>query len=137
MPYSSEFDKHDLEGLVEGYENVAISSNEPPILQFSDKRWVSLYKDDITTEEADTIINELLPEWWVLFKTKNNEYGTHEDDLGMRGQYADIHRKMKKLRNALWDGQPLTHEQPREVILDLIGHLFLTLAKGDKDGWGG
>jgi hypothetical protein len=97
--------------------------------------WISLYKSDITTEDATLIINNLLPEWWAQFKKKNNEYGTHDDDLGMRGQYADIHRKMKKLRNALWDGKPLTHEQPREVILDLIGHLFLTLAKGDRDGW--
>lgn len=97
--------------------------------------WVNLYKGDITTDEAKLIVEYLIPEWWMQFKRKNNEYGTHADDLGMRGQYADIHRKMKKLRNSLWDGLPLTHEQPREVVLDLIGHLFLTLAKGDKDGW--
>lgn len=97
--------------------------------------WVALSKGDVTTREARDIADYLIPEWWMQFKAKNNEYGTHDDDLGMRGQYADIHRKMKKLRNSLWDGLPLTHEQPREVILDLIGHLFLTLAKGDKDGW--
>lgn len=99
------------------------------------KKWIALYHGDITTDEAATIIEHLIPEWWSLFKRKNNEYGTHTDDLGMRGQYADIHRKLKKLRNFMWDGKTLTHEQPREVILDLIGHLFLTLAMGDKDGW--
>ena len=107
-------------------------SGEMPI---ESRDWISFYKGDVTTDEAELIINELLPEWWSQFKAKNKEYVTHDDDLGMRGQYADIHRKMKKLRNALWDGKPLTHEQPREVVLDLIGHLFLTLAKGDKDGW--
>lgn len=99
------------------------------------KEWMFLYRHDVTTTEAFDIIDRLLPEWWTLFKGKNNEYGTHDDDLGMRGQYADMHRKMKKLRNNLWNGKALTHEQPREVILDLIGHLFLTLTKGDKEGW--
>lgn len=99
-------------------------------------KWVAIYKGDITTSEAGYIVDHLIPEWWTLFKSKNNEYGSHDDDLGVKGQFADIHRKMKKLRNALWDGKPLTHEQPREVILDLIGHLFLTLRMGDENGWG-
>lgn len=44
------------------------------------------------------------------------------DDLGAAGQYAELHRKDGKLRRALWEGKELTGEQPREVLLDMIGH---------------
>lgn len=120
-----------------GHVNVEFDPQEEYNKKIEDdpKEWMFLYRHDVTTTEAFDIIDRLLPEWWALFKEKNNEYGTHDDDLGMKGQYADMHRKMKKLRNNLWNGEILTHEQPREVILDLIGHLFLTLTKGDKDGW--
>lgn len=61
-----------------------------------------------------------------LHVKKRKDYQTAEgdvgDDLGAAGQYAEIHRKSKKLKRALWDGQPMVGEQPREILLDLIGH---------------
>lgn len=52
--------------------------------------------------------------------------------LGVRGQFADIWRKIGKLKNALWDGRTLKGEQPREILMDLIGHAFLTIAMLDR-----
>lgn len=46
--------------------------------------------------------------------------------LGIRGQFADIWRKVWKLKKALWDGATLAGEQPIEIIDDLLAHLFLT-----------
>lgn len=46
--------------------------------------------------------------------------------LGIKGQFADIWRKIWKLKKALWDGVELQGEQPIELIDDLIAHLLLT-----------
>lgn len=46
--------------------------------------------------------------------------------LGVKGQFADIWRKIWKLKKALWDGVELKGEQPIELIDDLIAHLLLT-----------
>jgi hypothetical protein len=47
----------------------------------------------------------------------------------VKGQFADIWRKIGKLKTALWDGRPdqLVSEDVDEVIRDLIGHCFITL----------
>ena len=67
------------------------------------------------------------PEWAAQFTKKSNDYGDTADDLGAAGQYSDMSRKMGKLKRALWEGKTLTGEQPREILLDLIGHCFLTI----------
>lgn len=87
------------------------------------------------TESSDSpelreIVSSILPEWTLLFASKNSDYGSYGDSagvLGIRGQYADIWRKMSKLKRSLWDGEELKFEGADEVIRDLIGHLFLTL----------
>lgn len=83
------------------------------------------------TESAELtrIMTVHMPAWAELFAQKNAEYGDNAHVLGTKGQFADIWRKIGKLKTALWDDQPerLTSESAEEVILDLIGHLFLTL----------
>jgi hypothetical protein len=71
----------------------------------------------------------ILPEVMSLFAKKNAEYGENAFELGVRGQFSDIWRKIGKLRTALWDQDysKLTSESVEEVIRDLIGHLLLTL----------
>jgi len=69
----------------------------------------------------------LVPEWAQLFLQKNAGYGEMHRDLGEAAQYVDIHRKVMKLRRALWEGKDIGPESTEEVIKDLIGHLFLTL----------
>lgn len=72
---------------------------------------------------------EIALEALELFVTKNNGYGEpDEDDLGARGQYADMHRKWKRIRKHLWDGQPWEgSESFEEVLMDFIGHILLTI----------
>lgn len=65
-----------------------------------------------------------------LFVRKNNIYGEAKgDDLGSKGQFADMHRKWKRIRAFLWDGEPWPEdgESFEEVMFDMIGHMLLTI----------
>lgn len=79
----------------------------------------------------------LLQEWKGHQKWKSMDYNgsgiENADVLGPRGQFADIWRKIWKLKKALWDGATLEGEQPREILLDLIGHCFLTIDMLDRE----
>lgn len=85
------------------------------------------------TEAARYIAERLVPEFLKLFLEKNSGYGNMHDELGLKAQFVDINRKNGKLRRAIWDGKPIGPEPVREVILDMIGHLFLTLELMDAD----
>ena len=75
----------------------------------------------------------LVPEWEKLFREKNAGYGDMHQELGTKAQYVDLHRKIGKLRRALWEGQDIGAESAREVLLDLIGHAFLTIQLIDRE----
>lgn len=68
-----------------------------------------------------------LGEWVRHFLTKQQDYGDWAGELGAKGQFADMYRKWPKIRKAMWDGEPLVGEQLDEVLMDLIGHCFLSL----------
>lgn len=63
----------------------------------------------------------------ALFLEKNRGYGTTSEHLGARGQYADMHRKMGKLKHTLWDGNEVVGESIEEMCMDLMGHAALTI----------
>lgn len=72
----------------------------------------------------------ILGEAWSKFVEKNNIYGEPDvDDLGAQGQYADMHRKWKRIRKSLWEGQPWPEggETLEEVLMEFIGHILLTI----------
>lgn len=79
------------------------------------------------------ILLQHLPEMLKLFIKKNSEYGAGDASsgtaLGQKGQFADIWRKIGKLKTAIWDGNEhkLVTEGVNEILMDLIGHCFLTL----------
>lgn len=84
------------------------------------------------SEELREIVAGHLPAWAELFARKNSEYQDGSGGaftLGERGQFSDMYRKMIKLKAALWDGNEsqLTTEGVEEILMDLIGHCFLTL----------
>jgi len=82
------------------------------------------------TPELRAILTKHFPAWAELFARKNSEYGSGSAfDLGERGQFSDIYRKIIKLKRAMWDEDEsvLTTEGVDEIIMDLIGHCFLTL----------
>lgn len=63
-----------------------------------------------------------------------SDYGEAFRDLGMRGQYSDMHRKMAKLKRAVWDGEVLLRETVPEIVGDLFGHVLISrylLAEGE------
>lgn len=80
-------------------------------------------------QQVRDIIEHHLPVWLDLFQMKSREYGDAAFDLGARAQFVDMNRKFVKLRQGIWDGREdlLTTEGIDEILLDLIGHAFLTL----------
>jgi hypothetical protein len=83
--------------------------------------------------DGQHILGVLLPEWEAMFRRKQRDYGGDANRLGVKGAFVDIHRKEGKLKRAIWDGQKLEGEQPREILMDLIGHCFLTITALDQE----
>jgi hypothetical protein len=82
--------------------------------------------------DFEYIAEQLVPEWIEQFGNKNKDYGDDSNSLGVKGAFVDIWRKTLKLRRGIWDDQRLIGEQPRELLMDLIGHCFLTIAGMDQ-----
>lgn len=76
--------------------------------------------------QAERVV-EIVLEALALFLEKNRGYGNTSEHLGARGQYADMHRKMGKLKHTLWDGSSAVGESIEEMCMDLIGHAALTI----------
>lgn len=75
----------------------------------------------------ERIATSIAPDTVELFVKKAADYGVHADDLGLKGQYSDIHRKIKKIRRSMWDGETLAFESLEEILMDLIGHCWLSI----------
>ena len=90
-----------------------------------------------SSELRGILLNHLVP-FLTLFIQKNSEYGENAQVLGPAGQFADMWRKMGKLKTALWDGheEKLVSEGVDEILRDLIGHCFLTLQQRTPVGTG-
>ena len=103
----------------------------------SGKQSPFLANDEYPTAVARRIFEKIFPDWKAKFLEKNAGYGEGHQRLGIKAQYVDIDRKVWKLRRALWEGEPIGPENPEEVIMDLIGHCFLTLdlLNGKDDPW--
>lgn len=92
----------------------------------------------MTKDPYQVMLDEILPDLTERLRSKSKDYGEVFRELGIRGQYSDMHRKMFKLRRALWDGQRLVGEQPDEILADLFGNILITLyllqeAKGEEE----
>jgi hypothetical protein len=85
------------------------------------------------SRDGRRIVEELVPEWVAYFAAKNAGYGDMHQDLGVRAQYVDLHRKTRKLKRAFWDNEDIGDETPREVAMDLIGHCFLAICLIDQE----
>jgi hypothetical protein len=92
---------------------------------------------------AQRITVRLVQEFIEQFLEKNKDYTSkpmpgfpegfeNADVLGIQGQFAELWRKIWKLRKSLWEGEELVGEQPREVLMDLIGHCFLAIDMIDR-----
>lgn len=66
----------------------------------------------------------------VRFAEGYAEYGPGAADvLGLAGQWGDLHRKIMKLKRAMWSGEDgyLTREAEGDILRDIIGHSLLAL----------
>ena len=86
---------------------------------------------------VDHIIEKHLNPVIQLFRKKARDYEADNlftaNLLGSQGQFGDLWRKLPKLYKGLWLKQPLTGEQPREILADFIGHCFLALGFLDNE----
>jgi hypothetical protein len=93
------------------------------------------------TALAARVVGEHAPVAIEHFINRNAEYGDDPAfNLGSRGQYADISRKVQKLKRLLWDGveEKPGQESKRTIVKELIGHLLMTLdylENEEVDGW--
>jgi hypothetical protein len=61
------------------------------------------------------------------FQEKSIDYGDVFKELGIAGQYSDMHRKMFKLRKFMWEGYELKGEQADEILEDLLGNILISI----------
>ena len=72
-------------------------------------------------------MEDILPKAMNKFWEKSRDYGDVFKELGIAGQYSDMHRKMFKLRKAMWHGEQLKGEQPDEILEDLLGNILISI----------
>lgn len=80
------------------------------------------------TVVAEAIFTEHLLQWADLFLRKNASYGESDyHALGVKGYVPEFRRKLARLVRALWNEEDTRNwsEQPAEIVLDLIGTLFM------------
>jgi hypothetical protein len=85
-------------------------------------------------------LDRLMSEWRRNFAEAYTEYGPGAaDETGLAGQWADMFRKIMKLKRSLWSGESgyLKRETEREILLDLISHAFLALEMIERGQTGG
>lgn len=88
--------------------------------------------------ERQCIEVHLLPRLLSRLDQWGKEY-QQERDLGVRGEFVGLYRKVRKLKTALWDQEspPADWREDVETILyEVIGHALLMLhdeCPGDAD----
>lgn len=71
----------------------------------------------------ETILETALNEW----KYKRDDYGDAFLELGSKGQFSEIWRKVKKLKRSVWEGYELRMESPDEIARDIIPHCLMMI----------
>jgi len=114
----------------------------PPYSDFGDameepRHQIMQFRIPEDLPQAAAILTELFPEWWELFLVNNRKY-RDVPQLGPKGVFPDINRKVGALRARLWDGDetPDGAESTERIISDLIGHLFLAWLLHRQDMYG-
>lgn len=81
---------------------------------------------------VDDILMWHLPAMIQMFRSKARDYASDDmfftaDFLGSRGQFAELWRKVGKLKRCMWDDKDMQHEQVDEILSDLFGHVMLAM----------
>lgn len=85
--------------------------------------------EEFATSMARRICTEYIPEFMNTFIVKNRKYRKVTNNLGAKGVFPDINRKVGIIEARVWDGDGEPDkgegESTIEVIDDLIGHLLI------------
>lgn len=73
------------------------------------------------------ILEIIAPKVLALWAEKNKDYAGQQVFLGMRAQFADINRKFWKLKQVMWDDEDSSFEKADEIMMDMIGHLLMSI----------
>lgn len=86
-------------------------------------------------DELAYITSKLLMEFQSKLVAWNEEYKDVERDLGLRASFAELWRKAKKIKAAVWDGADTSNwrESVRTILFEIIGHAFLMLYDIDHE----
>jgi hypothetical protein len=84
-------------------------------------------------KELEYILGELIPQFEERLQAWNKEY-TQERDLGVKGEFVGLYRKVRKLKTIIWDGESDAEwrEDTRTMLLEVIGHAFLAISDLDE-----
>jgi hypothetical protein len=88
-----------------------------------------------TSEDIRRLVNdEIAEEVLDLWNRKNKGYGEQVFDFDVRAQALELNRKNGKVKDALWHGRRLEFETLEEVLMDMIGHCYITIARLRLEG---
>lgn len=74
--------------------------------------------------EMEQILDDIVAGWR---ERGRHNYGDAFLELGSRGQFSDIWRKVKKLKRSVWDGIELVGEQPEQIFAEIIPHCLMAI----------
>ena len=74
-------------------------------------------------EDMEQILESAVNDW----RLKRGNYGDAFMELGAKGQFSEIWRKIKKLQIGVWEGQPLSGETPEQVAQEIIPHCLMMI----------
>jgi hypothetical protein len=80
------------------------------------------------------INNQLIPELQKRMDVWGTEY-RQPRDLGVRGEFAGLYRKVRKLKSVIWDGVDASHwrEDPRTIMMEVVAHALLAIHDMDRE----
>ena len=80
--------------------------------------------------DMELILDDALDSWRV----KRHDYRDAFLELGAKGQFSEIWRKVKKLKVSVWDGYDLSGESPAQVAKEIIPHCMMMVYLLDREG---
>lgn len=99
---------------------------------------VYIYGTEDVPDKAKRILQGPALEALNLYVKRASDYTDADgfdpsEVLGVQGQFAEVWRKVWKLKNSMWDGREMVGEGPREILMDLIGHCLLAIDMIDNE----
>lgn len=98
---------------------------------------------DITADEYLKRYDNIIAEARRISKDKSMLYGVSSiGELGAAGEFVQVHRKYKRLKNLVWENDPenlevsgIYRDTLRDTLLDMINYciIMLIVLEGDKD----